>query len=156
MSDLQYTAPTSGQNEQDALLSEILQRFSATSASSAPPPPTPPPTQATNAPPRDMLSSLLSNPDFISKLPQMISAIKPLMDVMGKPQGTAASSPASEGNIAATSSTPAYPAASARAKSESDRAALLCAMKPYLSHNRQNAVDYIIKLSRLGDILKTL
>ena len=43
-----------------------------------------------------------------------------------------------------------------RSQTEERRAALLCAMKPYLSRDRQEAIDYILKLSRLGDLLKTL
>ena len=43
-----------------------------------------------------------------------------------------------------------------RSQTDDRRAALLCAMKPYLSHDRQQAIDYILKLSRLGDLLKTL
>ena len=37
-----------------------------------------------------------------------------------------------------------------------ERTELLRAMKPYLSRDRQEAIDYIIKLGRLGDILKSL
>jgi hypothetical protein len=40
--------------------------------------------------------------------------------------------------------------------SADSRTALLCAMKPYLSRDRQNAIDYIVKIGKLGDILKTL
>ncbi len=36
------------------------------------------------------------------------------------------------------------------------RAALLCALKPYLSRERCEAIDYIIKFSRLSDVLKNL
>ena len=36
------------------------------------------------------------------------------------------------------------------------RTALLCAIKPYLGSERQTAIDYIIKLGRLSEILKTL
>ena len=36
------------------------------------------------------------------------------------------------------------------------RFALLIAIKPYLGHDRQNAIDYILKLSHLGSILKNL
>ena len=34
--------------------------------------------------------------------------------------------------------------------------ALLCAVKPYLSDGRREAVDYIIKLSRIAEILKKM
>ncbi len=34
--------------------------------------------------------------------------------------------------------------------------ALLCAVKPYLSDGRREAIDYIIKLSRVSEILKNM
>lgn len=109
-----------------------------------------------SSPTSDILSALISNPDLLSKLPSLISSIKPMLDMLGRGSGSgtvpaSAPSGSSNGNTEAVT-------ASALMKKQSDdrRAALLCAMKPYLSHDRQQAVDYIIKLSRLGDILKTL
>jgi len=34
--------------------------------------------------------------------------------------------------------------------------ALLCALRPYLSAERQEIIDYIMKFSKIGDILKKL
>ena len=139
---------TAESTAQDQLLEDILRRFDQGSQS-------PPFSQAqSGSPPSpDILSSLLSNKELISKLPQIISVAKPILELMS-------SQPSPKSQTTHTNSEPdklpAYPAASARSKSEADRSALLCAMKPYLSQDRQNAIDYIIKLSRLGDILKTL
>ena len=36
------------------------------------------------------------------------------------------------------------------------REALLCAMKPYLSPARREAVDYLIRLARVGDAIRAL
>ncbi|MBQ8849699.1 MAG: hypothetical protein IJ011_05145 [Clostridia bacterium] len=36
------------------------------------------------------------------------------------------------------------------------REALLCALKPYLSQGRREAVDYIIRISQISDILKNI
>lgn len=36
------------------------------------------------------------------------------------------------------------------------REALLCALKPYLSHERAVAVDYLLRLSRVGDAIKAM
>lgn len=33
---------------------------------------------------------------------------------------------------------------------------LLCALKPYLSDNKRNAVDTVVKAAKLGDILEAL
>lgn len=35
-------------------------------------------------------------------------------------------------------------------------AALLCALKPYLSKNRCDAIDYILKISQMSDIISKL
>lgn len=99
-------------------------------------------------PTADLISSLMSNPELLSKLPTILSTVKPLLEMLGsasKPQG-AESVP--------TVATP--PKDNHSYHSRDRRAELLCAMKPYLSHDRCEAIDYIIKLSRLGDILKTL
>ena len=40
---------------------------------------------------------------------------------------------------------------------ESDRReALLCALKPYVSEGRREAIDYIIRISQVSDILKNI
>lgn len=35
-------------------------------------------------------------------------------------------------------------------------AALLCALKPYLSKNRSDAIDYMLKISQMSDIISKL
>lgn len=94
----------------------------------------------------DLFTSLLSNPELISKLPSILSTVRPIIEMMSKNKDQA---------ISSVSATPQ--SEEKKTKPPNDRrAALLCAMKPYLGHDRQLAIDYIIKLSRLGDILKTL
>ena len=98
----------------------------------------------------DLLTSLLSNPELMTKLPTIIAAIKPFMEMMSaktevQPESVPTFSPQQN-----RLPSPAH-------KSEGDsRTALLCAMKPYLGDDRRQAIDYIVKLGRLGDILKTL
>ena len=112
-------------------------------APSQPPPPS-----------ADIFSSLLSNPELLGKLPQLISSIKPMLDMLG--MGTK-SAPTLDVPAASSTARSEDDSTAIRKKSSEDhRAALLCAMKPYLSHDRQQAVDYILKLSRLGDLLKSL
>ena len=43
-----------------------------------------------------------------------------------------------------------------KSQSEANREALLCALKPYLSKSRADAIEKIIRLSRIGDILSGL
>ncbi len=103
----------------------------------------------------DMLSSLLSNPELLAKLPQILSIVKPLMGSMSDKQMPTQSSPLQQDNNI-SKPTAALPIMTHRSNAADSRAALLCAMKPYLGKERREAVDYIIKLSKLGDILKTL
>ncbi len=114
----------------------------------------------------DILSSLLSNPELLAKLPTIISTVKPIMEMLS-------STAASGGATSAPSSVPTFSPSPSASPSDGDgtvpasashhhrrgddrRAALLCALKPYLSSDRRQAIDYIIKLDRLGDVLKTL
>ena len=108
----------------------------------------------------DVFSSLLSNPDLLLKLPSIISAAKPIIDMFSQSQknqvsndATTASESVAAGSVLAS---PERNPSRVLGREAECRNALLCAMKPYLSSDRQNAIDYIIKLSRLGDILKTL
>lgn len=103
----------------------------------------------------DILSSLLSNPELLSKLPSIISAIKPFIEMMSASAPTVSPSSTPKGEVQAFS--PQVGGAQIHKSHDADcRTALLCAMKPYLSRSRCQAVDYIVKLGRLGDILKTL
>ena len=89
----------------------------------------------------DMLSSVLSDPKFLEKMPQMLSAIAPML------QGTG------------DSTAPALPVPPPAAPSTSDQAkrnALLLALKPYLSHERAEAVDHIIRLTGLIELFSML
>ena len=163
MTDAQTNTNQRSDNEQDAILTELLQRFSSKQAD-----PKAIPTGTvgsggsggTGGIGGDILSSLLSNPELLSKIPTIISSVKPLLDMLGS-QMMGQSSPPHTAQAASIQALPDTAKADisvptiARGK-DSDRAALLCAMKPYLSRDRQNAIDHIIKLSRLGDVLKSL
>ena len=95
-----------------------------------------------------LLSTILANPEIISKIPAIISSVKPIIDSLTHQSPTA---------DVPVSASPVTKENAPHGKSgEDSRTALLCAMKPYLSEERRNAVDYIVKLSRLSEILKTL
>ena len=130
---------------QDEMLSSILQKLTNTSQSSSSPPPAQNPTG-------DIVSALLSNPELLSKLPALLSSIKPIIDMLGIGSTGQSSVPVSAPAALNTSAN----STAKQDKTADSRTALLSAMKPYLSPERQNAVDYIVKLGRLGDILKTL
>ncbi len=103
----------------------------------------------------DILSSLLSNPEIITKLPQVISMLKPLMEGGASAPTMAPSPTAASAPNTAHADTPAGLIKPPRRECD-NRAALLYALKPYLKRERQEAIDYMVKLSKLGDILKSL
>lgn len=106
-------------------------------------------------------SSLLQNPDIAAKLPRIMEALKPVMEEMRAEQGQeSAAVAAEEQQTTAQEAKPetAIPTAllSAVGKPKSSsarRCALLKALEPYLSDNRREAMEYIIKVSSLIDIL---
>ena len=102
-------------------------------------------------PQNDLFSSLLSSPELIAKLPSIISTVKPIIEMLGK-------SASMSGAAAASEPQKSIPAAIASQKTHANdsRTALLCALKPYLGAERQNAIDYVVKLGRLSEVLKTL
>ena len=140
------------EQRQDEILASILQKISPVQQSSNP----------SNTGSRDILSSLLSNPELIAKLPTILSSIKPILDILGASGATSASTTAPAAAtitepVSAPTADKEAPAAIVKASDKANsRTALLCAMKPYLSRDRQNAIDYIVKIGKLGDILKTL
>lgn len=75
------------------------------------------------------LDALLSNPDILSKLPEVINVIKPMVSQYDTKKSGGSSD---------------------------KRIALLMALKPYLSSERCDAVDYIAKMSKLSELLKGL
>jgi hypothetical protein len=97
---------------------------------------------AASAPPAatmgDGIATLLQNPAVLERLPQMMAVLKPLMDSgTAKPQ-------AAETAVSATPS-PMH-----------NREHLLLSLKPFLSKERCDAVDAILRISQLGDVLGKL
>lgn len=100
----------------------------------APPSGSPPPGNATA---KDMISSVLSNPEMMAKLPSIMASLGPML---GKSNEKSAA-----------------PASKSMSKHAPDkRIALLAALKPYMNPKRCEAIDYIIKLDKIGDLLRSL
>ena len=97
------------------------------------------PEGAASPPAIDGLSALLSNPQALEKLPQIIAALRPLMETIPPPVTV---------QEAVETSVLPSPMAS--------RDQLLLAIKPFLSHERCEAVDTILRLSKLGAIFKQI
>ena len=77
------------------------------------------------------LGAVLSNPAMLEKLPEIMATLKPLM----------ASSPS---------------ASSEKPSAEANRERLLLALKPFLSPARCEAVDSILRISKLGAVFQAL
>lgn len=87
-----------------------------------------------------VLGGLLSNPAILSKIPQLMSSLGPLMGGLGGGHG--------KGKPGGSS---------AHGKMHLDRhTALLCAVKPYLCAERQQMAEYLIGLCRMGDVLQKM
>lgn len=119
------------------------------------------------------ISQLLQNPEIAAKLPRIMEALAPVMAEMKaeKAAGTAVANaaaptdgaqdappeaaPAAQAAAASATAAPAALPASAGAKptSASRRMALLRALSPYLSEERQSALDTVMKVSTLLDLL---
>lgn len=97
----------------------------------------------------DGLGAVLSNPELMAKLPQIMAMLRPMME-----QQTAAPPP-QPGNEGAETPASASPIAPLK-KTTDNRSALLLALKPFLSEDRRNAVDAMLRLSTLGDVLRRL
>ena len=106
-------------------------------------------------------ASLLQNPDVMAKLPRIMEALAPVMEEMKaengekvtnkvQEEGAPESAPASA--EAQNMLTSLLSGASQKGKS-SPRYALLRALMPYLSDNRKEAMEYILKVSSLIDVL---
>lgn len=108
------------------------------------------------APTADGLSSVLSNPALMAKLPEVMAMLKPMLSASDGDKTDDA-----ESNAETPSDTPAEDAAIAVSASKKRpptdcRDDLLLALKPFLSPGRCEAVDTIIRLSRLSAVLKHL
>ncbi len=103
----------------------------------------------------DPIAALLSNPELLSKLPTILSAAKPIMDILGNLNVQSGGQDMPQTAPAMASPAPSPPILS-KHKADTRQTALLCALKPYLSSDRQKTIDYMLKLSDLGSVLKTL
>ena len=107
-----------------------------------PPPPAVPsvPSPASGGPPSSsggpsLLSGLLSNPALLTALPALLENAGPLLGALSAGNGSARPSVT-------------------RPHTVDRHTALLCALKPYLSPERQTAADTVIRLCRMWDALE--
>ncbi len=105
------------------------------------------------------ISSLLQNPEIAAKLPRIMEAIAPVMAEMNaEKKGETASTSQDgekkrEGDAGADLSAITSLLSGKKSGATSRRCTLLRALEPYLSDNRKEAMEYILKVSSLIDIL---
>lgn len=104
------------------------------------------------------LGSVLSNPELMAKLPSVMAMLRPMIETTGTRNAAEETAPkespaeeASEGGAV-----PAVAPSHGHAPRERCRKDLLLALKPFLSKERCEAVDMILRLSALGTVLKQL
>ena len=100
--------------------------------------PTQPPPSPANPSPNsstvDGLASILSDPQMMAKLPQIMAMLGPMMGSIG--------------NTGVTNKP--------NKSSEDCRNALLLALKPFLSPDRCQAIDTMLRISQLGTIIRQI
>ena len=113
----------------------------------------------------DGLSKVLADPAMMAKLPAIMEMLKPMVEVgTNPPKSIATAANQTDGGEPITpsdQSDQALPAAMLQAGKiathrDTCRDDLLLALKPFLSPQRAAAVDVILRLSRLGNVLGTL
>ena len=113
--------------------------------SPSPSPSAPPPVNESAV--ADGISRVLANPEMMAKLPQVMSMLAPMMQ-QAKPTEQESSVPASAA-LSPSHGGKEYD----RRNCRND---LLLALKPFLSPERCRAVDMLLGLSRLGDVLQKM
>ena len=88
--------------------------------------------------PSDGLASVLENPELMAKLPQIMSMLGPMLSTPTVGVGSPSS--------------PRPP----RRSPEDCRNDLLLALKPFLSPERCRAIDTLLRISRLGNVIRQM
>ena len=150
----------STQNSQD-LFSSLLSDPSALSGlagiiSKMKPPPD---TSAGNGSSDDlsgMLSAALSNPELLSMLPKLISTLSASSaNTSAEPQrASEAQGSMRQSGVSPLGALPANPAFPAPARATDRRSALLLALKPYMSHDKAEMIDTIVKIIEILSLIK--
>lgn len=99
----------------------------------------------------DGLGAVLSDPELLAKLPQVMAMLRPMMEQAAPPSAAPPSAAPPTDAPAAAALSPV-----AGKQPTDNRTALLLALKPFLSEDRRNAVDAMLRISALGDVLRRL
>lgn len=105
----------------------------------------------------DAIDQILAHPEVISMVASVLNAPRPAdpgeAEARQEPAQTSAppSSDALAPVLSRLSQLTASPGGESRTRSD-----LLCALKPYLSPGRREAIDYMIRISQITDLMKHL
>ena len=107
------------------------------------------------------LSGILNNPEMMSMISSMAKQLQgadtPSQSFEAKQDVQEAAPASAEGSGALGALAPLLAQTFGKLSREDDeRARLLRALKPYLSPNRRDAIERIIKFSKISDVLKNL
>ena len=158
MSDIESSSPPSA--DSGALLGKLLSNpdlirnissMLGKSGKGAPTAEQPAPQTPSNVPPlenpqamADGISRVLSNPEMMAKLPDVMKMLAPMMQQTGG---------SSEASVPASVTPTHVGGGRDRRGCRND---LLLALKPFLSPERCRAIDMLLGLSRLGDALQKM
>ena len=143
--ELNHTPPSDAPSLTTALSSllsnpemmEKIRTLAGQAASESKSPDTPTEALPASTLPADGLASVLSDPALMAKLPQIMTMLKPMMDSQSSGEAKAVSAP--------------------RARNAEDcRNDLLLALKPFLSPERCRAVDTMLRISKLGTVIRQI
>ena len=110
--------------------------------------------------PEGALGALLQNPQIAAKLPRIMEALGPVLDEIKRENaGENAGEPPAQSEPDAAPEKPADGAETparllpAKTQRSRERAALLSALSPYLSDERRAALETVLKMSALLDVI---
>ena len=103
-----------------------------------------------------MVERLKSNPEIVSSVASALGIGFPSSD-SEKGDGEEKSAPTLPDVISTIAPMiPSKPSGGKEGRDSEHLTALLCALRPYLNPERQEIIDYIMKFSKIGDLLKKL
>ena len=113
----------------------------------------------------DMLNSILSNPQMMSMIGEVAQKLKngeanteeqKVSEAESAPPPEEATAVPALANSISALAPSLSKSLSGHSKADDKRACLLRALKPYMSEGRCDAIEYIIKISLISDVLKNL
>ena len=103
------------------------------------------------------LNEIFSNPQMLSAISSMAQSLKSKESASSATQNENSSETPSEVSPTANDKLPELLnmlSSNSSSVRQSNRSELLCALKPYLSQSRSDAIDKIIRFSELSSVLK--